>query len=723
MKVLENLENYEIPAGFRLTSEQEDQLALDLAEIVNALIPIRTSKLKTRKYFNEHLRYTSNVNDYLDLPDTPEDKYEFGESYKPLPGEYTWHSDLLQPALLNILSVEEYCFGFVINYLNEDIARRKHQRPMKGSTISDALVKFCNQFNIDEIRKEAKAIPDITERLLFLHKVDTDCRIFDGLTLDEDEWIASPILQSLSVLIEEAEKEQKLAPKNDGPRKGGQNRHIGKSDKSIERSDGYKARRNMLYDLFVLTGPKFSMLNIPIPTLWDSFSSANKKAFSEVLGYMFGHCYDGQHELTPNQLMFDRCQPFIYALIDSYTASLKSERKISDRDLMKKLVAWGIETYKAVENAYIDHRTIYSEELPIPNEDGTSFNSIDTKAFKFALLEGIFGYLSFSFNEIGPAIDDSLKDEVPFNVWDSKYKELKRLYSNKFGLEFHKRAVVNVDDNKSFFKGKLDDDFYEMSRSMTVDFLFDDPQKAVGSMDCHISAKFHSLFRDYLSRIQHLSFNKEDIDAAMLDWTVSLADIVWSHYYNDRVAIERNDQYGPAIECRCPVFFLDICFMTVLEIMSEYFKDFEKLEIVQEPLRLVPPPEPEEEPEEAPEVTDPLPPPPTDKKHSKNIEYEKLYNELNKVAFVNTSLVEFTTAIDNANFSGMLAKAKDAGTRSGYIGGVKYIIKKMRIPLGANWFNIACETVGETYDSLNKLTETTKKIQKISRVDFDEYIK
>ena len=41
------------------------------------------------------------------------------------------------------------------------------------------------------------------------------------------------------------------------------------------------------------------------------------------------------------------------------------------------------------------------------------------------LFEGVFGYLSFSFNEIGPAIEDSLKEEVPFNLWDSKFKEMK----------------------------------------------------------------------------------------------------------------------------------------------------------------------------------------------------------------------------------------------------------------------------------------------------------
>ena len=61
MRVLDNLENYDIPSGFHLTEEQEEQLAADLKEIVLALIPLRSSKLKTRQYFNSHLRTSQTV--------------------------------------------------------------------------------------------------------------------------------------------------------------------------------------------------------------------------------------------------------------------------------------------------------------------------------------------------------------------------------------------------------------------------------------------------------------------------------------------------------------------------------------------------------------------------------------------------------------------------------------------------------------------------------------
>lgn len=52
MRVLDNLENYDIPSGFHLTEEQEEQLAADLKEIVLALIPLRSSHLSISDFLN-----------------------------------------------------------------------------------------------------------------------------------------------------------------------------------------------------------------------------------------------------------------------------------------------------------------------------------------------------------------------------------------------------------------------------------------------------------------------------------------------------------------------------------------------------------------------------------------------------------------------------------------------------------------------------------------------
>ena len=181
MKVFENIENYEIPEGFHLTDEEEERFAADLKQIVTELIPLRNSKLKTRKYFNSHLRFNSNARDAQEAADMPADFMELGEGYTELPGEYTWNSDLLQPALLNVLDPDKLSFGYVINLIKADTAYRKKKHFYHGDMISDVLVKFALTFDIDEIRAGAKNIADIKERILFLNKIHTDCVIFEGL--------------------------------------------------------------------------------------------------------------------------------------------------------------------------------------------------------------------------------------------------------------------------------------------------------------------------------------------------------------------------------------------------------------------------------------------------------------------------------------------------------------------------------------------------------------
>ena len=145
-------------------------------------------------------------------------------------------------------------------------------------------------------------------------------------------------------------------------------------------------------------------------------------------------------------------------------------------------------------------------------------------------------------------------------------------------------------------------------------------------------------------------------------------------------------------------FYLDICGRNVLEIAHEYFIDTETIPLVPK-IKIR---ESYVKPEDLKTI------------HHKTIDYKTLYKEWVDVAFTNTSLEEFTNAIDQADFSTMLSRAKDAGVRAGYIGGIKYIMKCLKSHLGTNWYVIACRNIGEDQDSVNKLNDGTKQIKKIN---------
>lgn len=182
MKVTDNLENYEVSSQFNLSLEEEERFAEAIAEIILELEKRVKSKLQTRKYFKQHLRYTSNVNDYLSSPDTPKDKYEFGESYVPYEDEYTWDSDLLQNALLSILSVERLKYGYIVNLIEEDIFDRGISPKRFPNYVPDNLIKFVQEFDVDSMREEAQKIPDIRKRIVYYQTKITDLRITDLLS-------------------------------------------------------------------------------------------------------------------------------------------------------------------------------------------------------------------------------------------------------------------------------------------------------------------------------------------------------------------------------------------------------------------------------------------------------------------------------------------------------------------------------------------------------------
>lgn len=216
MKVTDNLENYEVPSRFKLDLEGEERFAEAIAEIIPELEKRVKSKLQTRKYFKQHLRYTSNVIDYLAQPDTPKDRYEFGESYVPYDDEYTWDSDLLQPALLSVLSVERLKYGYIVNLLEEDIYERSTPPKMFPNYVPDNLIKFAQQFDIDSIREEVQAIPDIRKRIEHLQIKKTDLQVSDLLSPSEmDDW--GPEYEAkIDALIKLEEKRLELYPHGQG---------------------------------------------------------------------------------------------------------------------------------------------------------------------------------------------------------------------------------------------------------------------------------------------------------------------------------------------------------------------------------------------------------------------------------------------------------------------------------------------------------------------------
>ena len=212
MTVFDNLENYELPSGCYLSMEQEEELSRIVAEIVTELDKRKTSKLETRKYFKQHLRYSSNILRDNAIKGKQQDLYEEGESYKPLEGEYTWSSKILHPALLSVLRVEKFKFGYIINLILDDIDARGEEAPRDVWKVSDSVIQFVQEFDFESIKAEAAKESDIRERIVFLRSKMADMEATNLLSASEkEEWVPE-YYAKIEALLKLEEKRLELYP-------------------------------------------------------------------------------------------------------------------------------------------------------------------------------------------------------------------------------------------------------------------------------------------------------------------------------------------------------------------------------------------------------------------------------------------------------------------------------------------------------------------------------
>lgn len=714
MRVLDNLENYDIPSGFHLTAEQEEQLAADLKEIVLALIPLRSSKLKTRQYFNSHLRYTSNVKYAQSRPDAPQDRYEFGDSYTPLPGEYTWNSDLLQPALLDILRPDQWSFGYVVNYIEADTAHRHNERYYKNNATSDALVQFALAFDIEEIRAQAKAIDDPQERVLFLNTKLTDYRIFEGLNRDEEAWVDEIVGSALRALLEEAEKELKLTegqPKRTGNESPKEGRSKVVSHKANNHID---SQRHVLYDFSICSLPQFAFMRLEVHGGCLTDPEANDFAFESTIKDMFRHYYDPNNNYAKEDDGTPNYPSFVLGLLDIYSVKVQQMYRNSPRVGLKLLFEWMHHTTAIIDRVY--QSAAATQNKPKSGTSGRTheIHSIGVWPLKLYLMDKLYQCFQIMYGDIRPIVSDTLAQIVPYNMWDVQYDALRAQYTNQFGLEFAKRAVVKPTENRRRFSQVLAEQALTFCQQMSIDTGGKEDDNIFKNCYGPMTSLLHNYFADYIKRVQAESEDAVEIDQAIIAWLLSLQVEVYDCYASRRNSISRQVGTNFRTEYSLMRFFFDICEKNVFDIAIEYFLDSETIPLVPEkktrdtePAPVTPEPEPAPA-DVKPEAKEGKP------IHHKTVDYKTLYDTWVDVAFTNTTLEEFTYAIDQADFSTMLERAKDAGTRAGYIGGIKYIMKSLKSYLGTNWYDIACGNIGEDQDSVNKLNDGTKQIKKIN---------
>ncbi len=456
--------------------------------------------------------------------------------------------------------------------------------------------------------------------------------------------------------------------------------------------------RLVLYDFSLLSLPRFAHLRMEVHGGCLTEPFANEFAFSGMVRDMFARCYDVENKLQKNDLYFEEYPHFIYALMESFSVHIQQSYRYDHRTGIRLMFDWLLKTREIIEEQYQAIPTLYLASDIAAKKDLQKCQSKDTWPVKLNVYSLLYRYFHYRIENLLPKMPDSLANLIPYNMWIGEYDELKAEYTGKFGLEFRQRAIVNVNDNKKRFFEVLVEQCVTFCHQMTSNNPMMSYDEIYRHCDEPMTTLIHSYFQDYIARLQANSDIASDIDAAIINWFVSLLTGIYETYAANQGKVLSKCGRTPAVDVASMCFYLDICERNVLEIAHEYFIDTETIPLVPE-IKIR---ESYVKPEDLKTI------------HQKTIDYKTLYNEWVDVAFTNTSLEEFTNAIDQADFSTMLSRAKDAGARAGYIGGIKYIMKSLKSYLGTNWYDIACGNIGEDQDSVNKLNDGTKQIKRIN---------
>ena len=208
---------------------------------------------------------------------------------------------------------------------------------------------------------------------------------------------------------------------------------------------------HVLYDFTLCHHPQFAHLRMEVHGGYLSEPFANESAFSSMVRDMFARCYDVNNKLEKNDLYFERYPHFIYALMERYAVQIHQAYRNAPRDGIRLMFDWLLKTREIIEENYQAIPTLYLASDIAAKKDLQKCRSKDTWPVKLNTYTLLYRYFRYRIEDLLPKMPDSLANLIPYNMWIGVYDELKAEYTGKFGLEYEKRAVVDVDDNKKRF--------------------------------------------------------------------------------------------------------------------------------------------------------------------------------------------------------------------------------------------------------------------------------
>ena len=339
---------------------------------------------------------------------------------------------------------------------------------------------------------------------------------------------------------------------------------------------------HVLYDFTLCYHPQFAHLRMGVHGGCLTEPYANEFAFSSIVREMFARCYDVNNKFEKNDLYFEGYPRFIYALMERYAAHVYQAYQSNPRDGFRLMFEWLLKTREIIEENYQAIPTLYLASDITTKKDLQSCRSKGTWPVKLNTYTLLYRFFRYRIEGLLPEMPNSLASLIPYNMWIGDYNELKEKYTGKFGLEFQKRAVVDVEDNKKRFFEVLVEQCTTFCLQMSTDNPLMSSDDIFRQCDGPMTSLIHSYFRDYIERLQAQSNVADEIDAAILNWIVNTLHGIIETYVANQEKVLRKCGRIQIVDVAAMRFYLDICERNILEIAHVYFLDCEKGTLIRE---------------------------------------------------------------------------------------------------------------------------------------------
>ena len=583
MKVQDNLENYNLPPKCRLSIEQEEELARIVAEIIPELEKRRTSKVETRKYFKQHLCFSTNIRYDNAVKGKPLDYYEEGESYTPLLGEYTWPSDILQSVLLDVLSVERLKYGYIVNLLQDDIALRGTLRRNHDWEISDGLIRFANDFDIEDIRDQAATYTDIRKRIAFLQTKKADFQVCDYLTPNEMQDWGEEFLGKMDALIEAEGKKLELFPSGfESYSHASSPIEVAPTDDESHLLSEYATRTDIYYNPEVMGTGQISDVDRMLDYAFEIRQEPNNRSFLHVLLRYFREAFTDTDGVKQNQPIMLEASNTIARLFEDYVDRITEIYDDTPHRYVQLIANWVDNTIQLIQKAYLKEDIFTTSKAKDHNTGLPVGGMYDTGFMRVYLNDLVYNkYVQGAFMFFGP-IDKAFSKVILYNFWGNNYENYYSQLANKLALPPEKRALVYQKANTEWLEHALADRYATFEEQKINELPFGSPSANEYRPQDDIPKLFNELFADYVRRVQAIGGHTRKADEAFLSWIYKLQSLVNKQYNEKLTELEQSSHGQMDAIYACQDFYSYCCLPTLFKILNNYLSDSEEISIVDE---------------------------------------------------------------------------------------------------------------------------------------------